>query len=195
MGHATESGVVALMPADVRTVWAPETAPYSGDWLLDPPGLATDHNLETAVLLSLFTDAAARQDDVIPDGTDDRRGWWGDWQAPEGIELGSRLWLLAREKSTEETRQRAEEIAAEALAWMLDEDPINPQWGRVAARVDVEASYLETGSVPPSTLALRVQITRRDGTVYDERFAWAWIELAAQGTATRMAWPIAEGPS
>jgi phage gp46-like protein len=180
------------MPADVRTIWAPETSPYSGDWLLDPPGLATDHNLETAVLLSLFTDASAHDDDVIPDGTDDRRGWWGNWQAPEGIALGSRLWLLSREKSTEETLQRAEEIAAEALAWMLDDDP-QGVWGRVAARVDVAAHYLEVGAVPPATLALRVRITRYDGTVYDEQFGWAWIELAAQGAATSAAIPLAGG--
>lgn len=178
------------MPADVRTAWSPETAPFHGDWLLDPPGLATDHNLETAVLLSLWTDASARPDDVIPDGTDDRRGWWGNWQAPEDIELGSRLWLLAREKSTEETRQRAEEYAAEALAWMLDDAA---PWGRVAARVDVEARYLEVGAVPPSTLLLRVQITRRDGTVYQEHFAWAWAELVVQGVATDAVWPLAAG--
>ncbi len=174
------------MPADVRTAWSPATAPYRGDWLLDPPGLATDHNLETAVLLSLWTDASAQPDDVIPDGTDDRRGWWGNWESPEDLVLGSRLWLLAREKSTEDTRRRAEEYAAEALAWMLDEDP---RWGRVAARVDVAAEYLEVGPVPPATLALRVQITRHDGTVYDRRFAWAWEELVAEGVATDAIWP------
>jgi phage gp46-like protein len=179
------------MPADVRTAWSPATAPFRGDWLLDPPGLATDHNLESAVLLSLWTDASARPDDVIPDGTDDRRGWWGNWNAPEGNELGSRLWLLEREKSTEETLRRAEEYAAAALAWMLEEDA---EWGRVAARVDVAASYLEVGPVPPTTLLLRVQITREDGTVYDERYAWAWTELAADGVATDAVWPLVEGP-
>jgi phage gp46-like protein len=166
--------------ADVRTAWAPETAPLYGDWLVEPPGLAADHDLETAVLLSLFTDASARVDDELPDLTDDRRGWWGNWQAPEGLELGSRLWLLTREKSTDDTRQRAEEYAAEALAWLLDDDPI---WGRVAATVDVAAEYLEVGDVPPATLALRVRITRADGTVYDRRYAWAWEQLAAEGVA------------
>src|SRR5215475_13621040 len=164
------------MPADIRTAWSPATAPYRGDWLLDPPGMATDHNLETAVLLSLWTDDSAHPDDVIPDGTDDRRGWWGNWQRPETVALGSRLWLLEREKSTEETRRRAEEYAAEALQWLLDD--------HVAIRVDVAASYLEVGPVPPTTLVLQIQITRSDGTVYDRRFAWAWDELAAHGVAT-----------
>jgi phage gp46-like protein len=162
--------------ADVRTTWSPETAPWGrGDWLMDPPGLATDRDLETAVILSLFTDALAREDDVIPDLTDDRRGWWGNWESPEALELGSRLWLLSREKSTEETRRRAEEYAAEALAWLLTDG--------VAARVDVGAEYLEVGPVPPSTLALRIRIVRDDGSVYDRRYAWAWEQLVAEGTA------------
>ena len=159
--------------ADVRTTWSPETAPLRGDWLMDPPGLAADRDLETAVLLSLFTDASAAADDVIPDLTDDRRGWWGNWERPETIPLGSRLWLLSREKSTEETRRRAEEYAAEALQWLLDDG--------VAVRVDVGAEYLEAGSVPPATLALQVAITRADGTVFDRRYAWAWDQLIAEG--------------
>jgi phage gp46-like protein len=162
--------------ADVRTAWSLATAPLRGDWLIDPPGLATDHNLETAVILSLFTDALAREDDVIPDLSDDRRGWWGNWESPEELELGSRLWLLSREKSTEETRRRAEEYAAEALAWLLTDG--------VAARVDVEAEYLEVGPVPPLTLALRIRIVRDDGSVYERRYAWAWAELTAEGVAT-----------
>jgi phage gp46-like protein len=166
--------------ADVRHIWSPDTAPYRGDWLLDPPGLATDRDLETAVILSLFTDASAREDDVIPDLTDDRRGWWGNWESPEVLELGSRLWLLSREKSTEETRRRAEEYAAEALAWLLQDD--DPRWPRAAARVDVAAEYLEVGPVPPATLALRVRIVRDDGTVYARGYAWAWAQLVAEGT-------------
>jgi phage gp46-like protein len=160
--------------ADIRTAWNPATAPLRGDWLLAPPGLATDRDLETAVIVSLFTDASARDDDVIPDLTDDRRGWWGNWESPEALELGSRLWLLSREKSTEETRRRAEEYAAEALAWLLTDG--------VAARIDVEAEYLEVGPVPPMTLALRVRIVRDDGSVYDHRYAWAWEQLIAEGT-------------
>jgi phage gp46-like protein len=171
--------------ADVRTAWSPATAPLWGDWVLDPPGLAADHDLESAVLLSLFTDDSARPDDVIPDGSDDRRGWWGNWERPEPGALGSRLWLLTREKSTDEVRRRAEEYAAEALQWVLDDG--------VAARVDVAASYLEVGAVPPQTLLLQIAITRADGTVFDRRYAWAWEQLAAAGIATDVVSWAAEG--
>src|SRR5262249_44209057 len=160
---------------DFRTAWNPETAPWAADGLMDPPGLETDRDLETAVILSLFTDATAKPDDVIPDGSDDRRGWWGDTGAvgdqdtpPEGP-LGSRLWLLGREKATEATRQRADQYAAEALRWLTADG--------VAARVDVRAEWLDPVGFPPGTLGLRVRILRQDGTVYDARYAWAWSQL------------------
>lgn len=171
--------------ADVRTAWSPLTAPLRGDWLIEPPGLAADHDLETAVLLSLFTDDSAHVDDVIPDGADDRRGWWGNWERPEAGALGSRLWLLSREKSTDDVRRRAEEYAAEALQWLLDDG--------VAASVDVVATYLEIGPVPPQTLAVQIAITRSDGTVFDRRYAWAWEQLAAEGVATDVVSWGAEG--
>jgi phage gp46-like protein len=160
--------------ADFRTAWSPDTAPSAADWVMAPPGLAADRDLETAVLIALFTDATARDDDVIPDGTDDRRGWWGD-RGPVGVQreppegpLGSRLWLLSREKATEETRRRAEGYAAEALVWVTEDG--------VAARVDVAATWLGAG--PPHALGLRVRLLRADGSIrYDRRYAWAWEQL------------------
>jgi len=160
---------------DVRTAWNPETAPWAADWLMDPPGLETDHDLQTSVILSLFTDASARVDDVLPDMTDDRRGWWGntgpvgDQPAPPEGAMGSRLWLLAREKATDATRQRACEYAAEALAWMTADG--------VASRVDIQARWLDAQGFPPGYLGMRIRILRQDGTVYDMRYAWAWDQL------------------
>ena len=51
-----------------------------------------------------------------------RWGWWAD--GIEGVandRIGSRLWLLAREKLTASTYVRAREYAEEALQWMLDD--------------------------------------------------------------------------
>jgi phage gp46-like protein len=156
--------------ADVRTAWAPDSWPYGGDWLVDPPGLAADHDLETACLLSLLTEASAAPDDVLPDFSGDRRGWWGNWQRPEGIVLGSRLWLLVRSVSTDETLQQAQAYAEEALAWLVD--------GSIAAQVDVSAAYLDT---PPSQLGLTITITR--GPTPAPQYAWVWDQLAAEGVA------------
>lgn len=108
--------------------------------------LATESALRTAVVLSLFTDARARADDGAEG---DRRGWIGDAFAPED-RFGSRLWLLRREKHTEETRRRAEDYATEALAWLLDEG--------LATDVVVFASWLAIG-----VLGLAVQIATPAG--------------------------------
>jgi phage gp46-like protein len=155
--------------ADLRTIF--DGATLTADWAIDPVtgGLVATNDLETAVILSLFTDCRAGDSDFLPDGTDDRRGCWLDWKSPEGIPLGSRLWLYTRAKSTEETRRGIEEAAASALQHLLDDG--------VCARIDVGASYMETGSTPRSTITLRVVITRDDGSVYDRRFDSFWQEV------------------
>lgn len=107
-------------------------------------GFADDGGLGTCVLISLFTDRRATADDgVVPA---ERRGWVGDALSDiEGDRIGSRLWLLKREKQSEDVRARAEEYAAEALVWMLDEE--------LVTSIDLEAAW-----VAPSTLGLRVTL-------------------------------------
>jgi phage gp46-like protein len=127
-----------------------------GDLALGPAGaVAGEDGLTTAVLVSLFTDRRASADDVPPDGTGDRRGWVGDvLSTVPGDRAGSRLWLLAREKQTEETRRRAVEYCREALAWLVEDG--------LAARVDVEAAWTAPAS---GILGMRIVVTRLDGAV------------------------------
>lgn len=101
-------------------------------------GLLRDDTLESAIYISLFTNARARADDVIPDAREgqnkmtlDRQGWAGD--AVTGDRIGSRLWLLNRAKQTEETRQRAIEYVQEALEWIIDD--------KLATHIDVKAEW------------------------------------------------------
>jgi phage gp46-like protein len=58
--------------------------------------------LATAIIVALGTDALADINDSLPDpDSSDRRGWWGDYQAQEvwdGWPIGSKLWLLKRDK-------------------------------------------------------------------------------------------------
>lgn len=111
--------------------------------------LAADEGLETSVMLSLFSDRRAEAGDPLPDGEQDRRGWWADAHpVVEGDRFGSRLWLLARSKATEDVRVRAEEYAREALQWLLDD--------RVSPRVDVAVEFMTA----PKGLALEVKIYR-----------------------------------
>jgi phage gp46-like protein len=102
--------------SDVRIVWSPEF--MSGDWSIVDGQLDVTRALVTATAVALFTHRTADADDVLPDGTSDRRGCWSDYEAAEiwdGWPWGSRLWLLVREKQTEETRSRAEFYIREAL--------------------------------------------------------------------------------
>jgi phage gp46-like protein len=109
--------------------------------------LVTDE-LDTAVIISLFTDALAPADEQLPDDTGDRRGWWGDsFQDVDGDSDGSVLWLLAREIQTQQTLERAQTYSRKALKWMIDDG--------VASAVSVVASYpingwlnLEIGIAP-----------------------------------------------
>jgi len=109
--------------------------------------LVTDDGLETAVILSLFVDRRAADEDVLPPGMTDRRGWFGD-AVPivAGDKSGSRLWMLMREKLTTETVTKAREFAEEALAWMVDDlvaeevtvETSNPAPGLLAIAIDVK---------------------------------------------------------
>lgn len=127
--------------------------------------LADDDPLIRAVIISLFTWRRANPDDAV-DGS--RQGWWGDATASlTGDRIGSRLWLLSREKLLPETFNRAREYAREALQWLVDD--------QVSAAVDVAAErYGRSG------LALVVTITRADRRVTELRFADVWQRLQNQ---------------
>lgn len=98
---------------------------YSGqqpaDIGLDANGhsLIRDPGLETATLISLFSQGRAGEEDKLPDKADTRRGWWGDTLHEKPI--GSKLWLLDRAKITDETRVAAEQYARDCLAWMVED--------------------------------------------------------------------------
>ncbi|OCG27180.1 hypothetical protein A9G45_09625 [Gilliamella sp. HK2] len=73
----------------------------------------------TNIIASLFTDARAHDDDALPSGGTDKRGWWGNSFSDKKI--GSRLWLLSREKQLSSVLKRAQEYAEESLQWMIKE--------------------------------------------------------------------------
>lgn len=83
--------------------------------------LDTDDSIQTAIIVSLFTDREADATDELPAGETDRRGWCLDSTLTDGDKIGSKLWLLQREKQTEHTRRRAEQYCREALQWLLDD--------------------------------------------------------------------------
>lgn len=133
------------------------------DLAMEDGDLATDEGLQTAVILSLFTDRRALEEDRLPDGTGDRRGYWAD--AYRDRPHGSRLWLLHREKEHEEVLRRAKEYAEEALDWLIEDE--------VADTVEVTA-----WTAGRDTLALQVVIRRGGESVLDQKYDYVWRNAA-----------------
>ena len=140
--------------SDLALVWQD----LSADCAISGADLLRDDGLQTAVILSLFLDRRAREDDVIPDGTGNRRGWWADTALPSisnGAQgnydsHGSRLWLLHREKQMPEVLRRAKDYAQEGLAWLIED--------KVARKVDVVATNPQDG-----WLVLDITVTLHNG--------------------------------
>ena len=140
-----------------------------GDWSLSGGDLETGGDLASAVIISLFTDRVASASDQIPVGTQDRRGWWGDLPLAGGAAepIGSRLWLLSREKSTTATLLRARDYVSEALQWLISDG--------IASRIDVKTAY--SGAVR-ETMQILITIYRLNGAApLSLSYAWAWRAL------------------
>lgn len=131
---------------------------------IDVRGTDKEDPVVELVLVSLFTDARASDNDLLPDNTENRRGFIGD--AFSASPWGSRLWLLSREKLSIDIRNKAVSYAKEALDWLLNEVP---NIGLLATRVDV------SGAIPAlNTLALSVSVTRPDGREININIAKLW---------------------
>lgn len=133
------------MPFDVALRYDPATRRC--DLVIERGDLAVDRTLATPMLVALFSDRRARPDDELPSGTsaflvpsaaNPRRGWAGDALDGQGRRLGSLLWLLGREKQTDQTRRRAKDYAEDALADLAD---------RTGLAASVEASWLRAGTL------------------------------------------------
>lgn len=133
--------------------------------------LTRSEGLENAILISLFTDGRANIDDELPVDDGDRRGWWGD-AFPSDIDgqvrpIGSKLWLLSRSKITQETLNRAQSYAAEALKWLVDDD--------LVAKIEVTTTRHD-----PRGIGFEIIITRHNGKIYKFTKFWSIIDgLAA----------------
>lgn len=151
------SAPVAYPYTDYAT---PDARPAPGVQVLATYALALDDTLRTAIVLSLFSDARAGDDDPVPAGAP-RRGWVGDEFMPPtvataaGDPWGSRLWLVSAGKRTDDLLDRARWAAEDALAWLMRDG--------VAERVVVTSQWV--GAV----LAVRPAIyaPERPAPIYD----------------------------
>lgn len=117
--------------------------------------------LAAAVLISLFSWRKSNPDDGVR--APNRQGWWGDTFAETaGDRIGSRLWLLQRQKVLSTTLLRAEFYAKEALQWLIDD----------AVVASIEVSAERSGA---DQIALLVTCYRPDDTqALQARFQNVW---------------------
>lgn len=138
-----------------------------GSLSIESDDLLQDAGLQTAVTISLFTDARAEEHDILPDDGGSRRGHWADCLPIPGTDdmgrIGSKLWLLRREKQMREVFNRAEEYARSALQWMVDY--------KIASKVEVRAT-----PAIPGWLYLEIDIHRPDRRVVTYKYEYNWLE-------------------
>lgn len=116
--------------------------------------LLTDDSLTNAIVISLFTDTRV----------DNQRGWWGnDFNQNEErqVEMGSRLWTLARSKQLADVLDDAQAYAEQALQWLIDDGH--------ALAIDVMATNPEQ-----SVLLLSVVVTLPNGQTEQRTFSAVW---------------------
>jgi phage gp46-like protein len=145
---------------DISLLWDAPNA--RGDFAMSGAGLAIGNDLESAILISLFTDQVSDPADILPpDEQRDPRGWWADTY--EQDQIGSRLWQAFWRIRNQDTLNWARDTATRALQWLIDDG--------VASAVDVVPQFYGSGG-----LALRIAVTRASGvSVYE----FAWDQLAA----------------
>jgi phage gp46-like protein len=154
----------AACSGDILVQW--DNINTVGDWELAGGDLQTGQDLETACLVSLFTDKLATPDFRPTDGTSDRRGWWADPYNEQP--LGSNLWQLERAHKTRDTLGLAQRYASDALQWLVTDG--------VARTVAVDTQWL--GLAGSTFLGIRIVIIKPDGSMTRFTYGWAWDDLA-----------------
>ncbi len=148
---------------DIETFW--DGANLRGDWRIGSSGqLTAEHDLKTAALISLFTWRRARADDILPDPGMSLKGCWMD--ALNARQMGSRLWLLQREKQTRVVVLRAKEYAQEALAWLVEDG--------VCMSIEVQAEISAPGVLGLQCTFIR---DRTPNLKFQFDFAWSNLQL------------------
>jgi phage gp46-like protein len=155
------------MPDDLKMIWDSDL--MEGDLEVDNGDFTHDGGLETAVIMSLFTDRRARDDDeLLDEDLRDKRGWWGDLVSPEveGDQIGSRLYLLSRAKTTEEALVFAKEVCEEALQWMIED--------KVASSINVETERMEDKD--DGWMGIKIEIRKYNEETLNLRYGVQWEE-------------------
>ena len=155
------------MSGDIKIIWSPSLMEGDFEFSNSINDLTGDAGIGTAIVISLFSDRRASDDDILPDVNNlDKRGWWGDLGFPEFEEdrIGSKLWLLGREKTLDSVLMKAKSYAEEALQWMIDD----------GVAIKIEVSVERVGVIGTDILALLVEIYREFGGKRTYKYELQW---------------------
>ena len=124
-----------------------------------------EEGLLTSVLISIFTNRRAENDDNLINESD-KQGWWGDLISNvDDDKIGSRLWLLDRSKTDQQTLLDAKFYIEESLQWMIDDE--------VASFVNVTTERIDRND-GSATLGATIQISYSDGNTIAFKFVDLW---------------------
>jgi len=123
-------------------------------------GFDSDDGLQTAVIISLFTDRRLPEGVEHPERLNDPRGYWGDVGEPDEFEWGSLLWTLYRQTITNAVIASCREFCERALQWLIDDG--------VAENVTVTAERAGTYQI-----SISIEIVKKD-TRDTLRYAYLW---------------------
>ena len=120
--------------------------------------------LENAVLISIGTNRERNVDDVLPDDSPDKGGWWAD-EIPviEGDKIGCRLWLLRRSKSNNDLINDSKAYLQEGLAWMKEDG--------VASDIFIDTWIVEDHR---DTLGMNIGVLRPDIQTVYYKYYYNW---------------------
>ena len=120
--------------------------------------VAIDDGFNTAVYISLFTDQRV-DDESLLDDKNDRRGYWAD--VFDEKPMGSKLWLLAREKMMNTVLEKARVYCLEALKWLIDDG--------IAKKVIVN-----TEAIDGKTLGIEAIIQKPSDEILKFQYFYNW---------------------
>lgn len=153
---------------DIALTWGNGVA----DIALNGADVLADEGLRTAVNLTLACDARCEEDE-LPEGETDRRGWWGDQFAATPTNTGTKLWLLARAPRNDATLQRARQHVLDGLRLFIDDG--------IASQVDCVCTFDTVANITHSAsrssdiaLVIDLTVSKPDGGQESFRYWYHW---------------------
>lgn len=92
------------------------------------------NNFDTSLQMSIYCERRADPSEVPTPEL--RRGWWGNELSDNmGFQIGSKIWLLAQARLTQDTLNKVITYTQEALEWYVEDG--------LLMKIEVSAEFLE----------------------------------------------------